>query len=291
MQKHRGAAALALAFPFLFQVPAPTPKEPSRPLARIAVVGASLSAGYGNFLPLHLVFRKTLDQKKTRIEDTATSLFFMQPLATGKFQVDKVLEFKPTLVAGLDFLFWYLYGEIPGKTRLERLEKGLHQLERLGKVPVVLGDIPDMHGASPNMLPPSSIPRAETIRKANERIHQWAKKHSNILLFPLADFTAKAKTQGWILKPDPGEKPSFSPVRLEANQLLQKDRLHPSRAGTWLLGRILFRTLRKAFPGLEKKNPPSIPATFILKELEGGKGKGRGKKEKKAPSPARAGKG
>ncbi len=285
------------AFTFLF-LPLPLqsqgtpPRKPASPLDRVVVLGASLSAGFGNLLPLHMILRKAFPERKwtpKTLENRATSLFFLQPLATGKFQVDKALDFKPTLAVGLDFLFWYLYGQIPEKARLGRLEKGLKQVERLGKIPVLLGDIPDMHGASPDMLPPDAIPSRETLKQANRRIHAWAKKHANILLFPLAEFTEKTKAKGWILKPQPGEKPAFQPLHLTSAQLLQKDRLHPSRAGAWLLGRLLVQFMEKRFPALKKKGSPRIPASLILGELPGASQKGKEipapKKEKK-PIPS-----
>ncbi len=246
------------------------PPKPPSPLDRVVVLGASLSAGFGNLLPLRMVLRKAFPERKwtaQNLKDTATSLFFLQPLGTGKFQVDKALDFKPTLVVGLDFLFWYLYGEVPEKSRLQRLEKGLEQVERLGKVPVLVGDIPDMHGASPDMLPPSAIPEKETLKAANEKIQAWTKKHPNVLLFPLAEFTSEAKAKGWDLKLGPGGKASSPSLHFTPAQLLQKDRLHPSRAGAWLLGRLLAQFMEKHLPGIKKTKSPRIPASLILKEL------------------------
>ncbi len=265
----------AFAFTFLLlpsRAQETRPPKPPSPLDRVVVLGASLSAGFGNLLPLHMILRKAFPERKwtaRNLKDTATSLFFLQPLGTGKFQVDKALDFKPTLVVGLDFLFWYLYGQVPEKSRLQRLEKGLEQLERLGKVPVVVGDIPDMHGASPEMLPPSAIPKKETLKAANQRIYAWAKKHPNVLLFPLAKFTRKAKAKGWDLKPGAGEKAPSPILHLTPSQLLQKDRLHPSRAGAWLLGRLLAQFMEKHLPGLKKTKSPRVPASLILKELSG----------------------
>ncbi len=254
---------------FLLPLLLPAQQPSSRPSAgrgRVVVLGASLSAGFGNGLPLRKILEKAAGKKKVPILDTATSLFFLKPLAFGPFQVKKALAAKPSLVIGLDFLFWYLYGGVPERARLERLKKGLRLLERLGKTPLILGDIPDMHGASPDMLPPKAIPRKETIRKAGEAIRAWAEKHPMVRIFPLAEYTDLCKKKGWDLEPGPGERP-FPPVHIDPSRLLQKDRLHPSRAGALLLGRLLCRKIRKWFPTFRKERPLAIPAGEILKEL------------------------
>src|SRR6266498_5629682 len=138
------------------------------PWARIVMVGASASAGFTETEPLG--GPKTLQYRLSRyldaallaahepVQNLANAMFFIQPEAAGRYQIDQALKAKPTLVVGIDFLFWFCYGEGPtDKDRLQRFEKGLKLLEAV-QFPLVLGDIPDASGASNDMLPTDQIP-------------------------------------------------------------------------------------------------------------------------------------
>ena len=99
-------------------------------------------------------------------------MLFMQPEVLGRQQLDEALKLKPTLVVGLDFLFWFCYGD--GNTsaeRLQRFERGLKLLEAV-QCPLILGDIPDASGASESMLTPDQIPSAQAMAAANRRLKE-----------------------------------------------------------------------------------------------------------------------
>src|SRR5206468_11377966 len=104
----------------------------------------------------------------------------------------QALMSKPTLVVGIDFLFWFCYGEGPtDKDRMQRFEQGLKLLETV-QCPLVLGDIPDASGASNDMLPADQIPSAETMSAANRRLKQWAATRRQIVIVSLSGFMRSA---------------------------------------------------------------------------------------------------
>src|SRR3989442_23267 len=139
--------------------PASAPSAPADsaaakpPWGRIVMVGASASAGFTESEPLG--GPKTLRYRLSGyldaallvahepVQNLANAMFFIQPEAAGRYQIDQAIKASPTLVVGIDFLFWFCYGEGPtDKDRLQRFEKGLKLLETV-LCPLVLGDIPD----------------------------------------------------------------------------------------------------------------------------------------------------
>ena len=64
------------------------------------------------------------------VQNFGDRLFFVQPEAAGRYQIEQALKAKPTLLVGIDFLFWFCYGDgSTDKDRLQRFEKGLKLLE------------------------------------------------------------------------------------------------------------------------------------------------------------------
>jgi hypothetical protein len=202
------------------------------------VIGASASAGFTETEPfggpktpqfqLSRYLDAALVAPHEPVRNLANSFFFMQPLATGRHQIQQALEAKPALLVGLDFLFWFCYGEGTEAQRLNRLEEGLKLLE-LFTCPLVLGDIPDASGASNRMLEPEQIPSASTLAAANRRLKQWAANRTQVILVPLAAFMRNASS---------GKAVTVHGLTLsEGNTraLLQEDNLHPSRLGAAVL--------------------------------------------------------
>src|SRR6266705_2377773 len=122
------------------------------PWQRVVVIGASASAGFvlsepfGGTLTSRCRLNRYLDAAITvphsPVESLASSLFFMNPEAFAPVQVAAATNARPTLVVGLDFLFWFCYGD--GSTdaeRAQRFEGGLKLLDQL-HCPLVVGDIP-----------------------------------------------------------------------------------------------------------------------------------------------------
>jgi hypothetical protein len=214
-------------------------------LRRVVVVGASLSQGYGleaagTKITLTDVVEASLRVPHDPVRSKASLLFFTSPVATGKAQIDAATAEKPTLVVGLDFLFWYGYGFFASeKDRLALLEKGLSELERI-ECPVVVGDFPDVGEAArslasssgkarPGLLAPEQIPGPSTLRKLNERIRAWAAGRTNVVVVPLGDLVAR-RTSGQDLVIH-GNR--WSPAALAG--FVQPDRLHPTLEGTIVL--------------------------------------------------------
>jgi hypothetical protein len=128
------------------------------PWQRVVVVGASASSGFVLSEPFGgtNTARCQLDQylnaaiipPHAPVKSLATALLFMNPETLGPMQIEAVTNAHPTLVVGVDFLFWFCYGE--GGTdaaHARRFENGLKLLEQIS-CPLVVGDIPDASSAT-----------------------------------------------------------------------------------------------------------------------------------------------
>lgn len=214
--------------------------------ARVVTIGASLTCGFGNSLPLAEPLDRAITGKHTPVFNAGEGLQFTDPIGLGEAQVDRCLERKATLVIGIDFLFWYAYGmAFKGKTewprRSERFAAGLRQLERLA-CPVVVGDLPDMRGAHPRMLHPAMIPSPEVLARLNQVLKDWADKREQVHLVPLSAWVKTLKAGEWKV---PASADGKQAERiLTAAVAMQWDRLHPSRLGILALTGRLVSFLR-----------------------------------------------
>jgi len=240
------------------------PKPPSSPLdpatdtaakppwGRIVVVGASASAGFTASEPLggpntpHYRLSRYLDAallvSHMPVENLANSMFFIEAESAGRMQIDQALQLRPTLVIGLDFLFWFCYGE--GSTdheRLQRFERGLNLLENI-KCPLVLGDIPDASSAANGMLGPEEIPSARAMTAANQRLKEWASKRPQVALLPLSAFMRTVMADQALTIH--GRKLPAGQTRL----LLQDDVLHPSPHGCAVLALAILDAFQSTHP-------------------------------------------
>jgi hypothetical protein len=245
------AFALVISAPSMAQVaPAPAPRAAGLPSAstkavRVAVIGASASAGFGcvmrekradgdyalGFRLIDMI-RLACPELEIVSSDMSSGFFFLAPLRNGATAATRAAEFKPDCVIALDFLFWYCYGDDSPKggplaseaERLEKLERGLKELERFD-VPVLVGDLPDMSPAVGKMLSAAQMPEKATIAKANARFLEWAKGRDNVRVVPLADMQRQLMNDRAL---------EIRGVRLESTKeqpLLQRDQLHPAPAG------------------------------------------------------------
>jgi hypothetical protein len=203
-------------------------------LERIVVIGASVSDGFlidefaGGPRTAQYRFGRYLDAALAaphgEIITHANRMFFVGPATVGETQVDAALKEKPSLVVGIDYLFWFCYGRMPEEARLEMLDGGLEMLARI-EAPLVIGDIPDAAAAAGGVLSRSQVPKPETIAKANERLRAWAAARKNVAVVPLAHFM-KCCQADEALKVRGIEWPAG-----KSRVLLQRDRLHPARHG------------------------------------------------------------
>ncbi|HEX5220268.1 MAG TPA: SGNH/GDSL hydrolase family protein, partial [Verrucomicrobiae bacterium] len=211
----------------------------SAPWQRIVMIGASATAGFTASEPLggtntaHYALSRYVDAALKVPHDPVVNLgnafFFFQPEAMGRQQVGRALTNRPTLIIGLDFPFWFLYGEgDTDEARLQRFEQGLKLLEAIS-CPLVIGDIPDATAAANKMLRPDQIPSLKAIAAGNQRLEAWAAGRGHVAVVKLSDFMRQASANRTI---------SIGGHHLPDGQtrmLLQNDRLHPSPPGCAVL--------------------------------------------------------
>jgi hypothetical protein len=253
---------LLLAVALAWLQPSALASPPS--LERVAVIGASASAGWGVVLPsakpvegtqvLHRhidladVLPVVLGADLGSVTDHTDAWFFVSPQKVGTAEVNAAIEANPTIVIAIDFLFWYGYGDrgVDGRrhtpedtaSRMALLEEGLATLERFEPL-VLVGDLPDVSSAATvkpiSLIKPSQVPSPATLQAMNDRIAQWAKDHPQIIIVPLAD-TVDRMSQ---------EKPlhlnTFEwPTKL---RLLQFDQLHPTPLGLVAIAALAAQSL------------------------------------------------
>jgi len=250
--------------------PATAMTDPPPPFRRIAVIGASASAGFGVSLEVRI------DAERTRIEgitlgdvlqesgrgrlvilDLASSGFFTNPMRIGAASIERTRQWAPDLTIGLDFLFWYVYGSVDAKAspeqvrqvRLRDLEAGLAQLDRLG-MPIVIGEVPDMSPAIGGMLSRRQVPSPGTLVAVNERIRSWAGEREDVVVVPLVQLTEGLRGEAALVI---GEW-TWDTDR-EDLDLLLPDRLHPSLDGLIALAQSVSHSIERS-PGLSARMPP-----------------------------------
>lgn len=237
------------------QTPAPASPAPAdappKAVDRISVLGASLSEGFGLEPEIGApIWLGTLIDVAVRPEHKATQrrsnlLFFIDPRGAATQAVKDALADEPTLVVGLDFLFWFAYGTVDApEKRAENFEFGLKQLEAF-QCPVLVGDLPDMSSAldgDPQMLLPKQVPPREVLDALNKRLREWAKPRANVVVFGLNELNTRLRenreyhVRGNIYFPS------------ELPDLFQSDKLHPTVGGTiavWLTAADALVTARK----------------------------------------------
>jgi hypothetical protein len=288
--------------------PAPANLTAEHTLSRVTFIGASVSAGFGNArelqvgrsIPLGDFFEGMLSPELdgSDIHDFGSSQFFTSPIKLGKRQVEQALEQRPTLVIGIDYLFWYAFGypRRGNPRRSEGLQMGLKRLESIS-CQLIIGDLPNVDhallGKSPlrgggAILQKGQLPsEAERVRM-NKVIYEWAEQREQVQVFPLADLMQRMVA---------GEKMELqgNEWRVESlDQILQEDLLHPRTRGmVWVALYVADSTLQ--LPGVDKKafewNEASIrkrlwqslePARAKQTALEARRNARRAKRDKKA---------
>ncbi|MCK5943966.1 MAG: hypothetical protein KAI24_18420 [Planctomycetes bacterium] len=246
-------ALLALAAPSVAQQ---DPAEVAAP-RRVHIVGASVSGGFkdgplfgakepGDSVTLHRMLKRWCadEAKVTTHPPLEMWNLFRDPVGIGKKQIALARRRQADLLVAVDFPFWFAYGYVRGdaaKARAARLARGLELLDEL-RVPVVVGDLPDMRGAAVRMLKPRQIPKPEVLAQLNAQLKRWADEREHVTLVPLAGLVDELKVAGVELPLAGG------PLRTAPAALLQEDRLHATRLGVALLTFRLQDALRSQFP-------------------------------------------
>lgn len=224
------------------------------PWSRIVMIGASASAGFTESEPFggpttsQLRLNRFLDAallaSHEPVRNFSSAMFFMQPEGQGQSQSERALQSKPSLVVGLDFLFWFCYGDGPtDKDRLQRFEQGLKLLEPF-RCPLILGDIPDASAAVERMLTPDEIPSTAALSAANRRLKEWASGRKQTIVLPLSAFMRNAMENKSLTVH--GHTLGEGKTRV----LLQQDKLHPSAAGCAVLALAIFDSFLPSQPAL-----------------------------------------
>jgi hypothetical protein len=222
---------------------APATKPASAPCDRIVVIGASASAGFGldggteGKPTLARAIDVMLHRAPGTTRDFSTEMFFLAPSTTARNTVEKALALEPTLVIGLDFLFWFGYGSMRNESeRLTTMDEGLKLLE-LFSCPILIATLPDMSEAIGKMLAEAQVPKFETLEELNEKIESWVDDRPNAALVPLPELVAMVRL-GLPVKVRGKELPGDFHV-------LQSDRLHPTVGGLAVLTELSMDALAK----------------------------------------------
>ena len=248
---------------------------PTCPTRRITIIGASVSDGFGVRLrttqpdgtrpvigvDVATLLRAAASEPQT-VTTHATSRFFLSPDAVAKTSVEQAVADHPSLVLAIDWLFWSSYGRsrADGKPirqcddRCERLDRALTLLQPLVDtgVPVVLGDLPDMHEAiEGGMLTESMVPDEACLKRLNERIHAWAATRPNVALLDLADVVRRT------LSGQPIRACNRDWCQADLGPLLQKDQLHPTLNGS-------LAVLASALQAADGKTEGKVSKVFDL---------------------------
>lgn len=212
-------------------------------LQKVVVIGASASAGFtfsGAKHPIMHFVNAAVETPHDPYKSLANESFFFSPELNGKNQVEEAVDAQPSLVIGVDYLFWLGYGIVKSEDeRVALLEKGLQFLETVS-CPLIISEYPDMSPAIGKMLSKGQVPAKETFVKLNNRVREWAAKHPNVILVNLPELLDKLRN---------GDE-----VTIRGNQypkgsthaLLQTDELHPTAEGTAVLTIITLDALCKA---------------------------------------------
>jgi hypothetical protein len=212
------------------------------PVERIAIVGASVSAGFGG-TSFGDAFAAAAPRSK--VESYANVYLFRDPIGDSRAQIERAIGFAPSAVFAMDFLFWDVYGSPDPGWRERALTSGLAQLERVRAAGawIVLGDVPHITTAAEWILSKEHVPEPGTLAAINERIAAWAARE-RVLRVPFASWTTPLIGDEEI-ELAPGE-------RVPARSLTTIDGLHANPLGTWYLLRRLDAFLEAELPGTPK---------------------------------------
>lgn len=244
VEKHtrffRTMLSILLTFSLVAAQSAPAqPASTASPVARIVVLGASFSDGFGldQDVGARTTFAEVVDAalalEHKPVRSSADALMFLDPDKSARTLVESAKAADPTLVVAIDYLFWFGYGEAASDdARLQKLERGLKSLEGF-RCPVLVGDFADMSLAlqvDPKTvvvpLAPQQVPAPAALVKLNERLTQWAADKPNVVIAPCAELMKQLRADEEIrVRGNTWHKGSLE-------FLLQKDRLHTTLEGS-----------------------------------------------------------
>ena len=220
-----------------------TSDAPETAAPRVAIVGASVSAGFGLSRELEAdcdltpFVRAALVRDHGEIANLGDGMLFLDPVKGAREQLEAATALEPDLLLAGDLAFWFGYGTARDtQARLARLERGLALLEEL-PCPIVLGDFPDMspalQGSSPlnlgkPILRPEQVPSRDELVALNEHLHAWAAEHEHVHVFGMSGFVQRLHDD------EVFELRGIEVAAEEKAGLLQSDLLHPTVRGSAL---------------------------------------------------------
>jgi hypothetical protein len=231
------------------RAPTASPVAVADPLSRVAVVGASVSRGFGSGISLAAAFQFALGKERERVLDASSGQFFLDPLRFGESQLEKARIHRATMIVAVDFLFWFA-ARVPARgpdettRRLERLAEGLELLAEV-EVPLLLGDLPDMTGAQHRSLRPEMLPSSTALAALNRAIREFAASRENVCLVPTSKWMTELRRGEWTLAAATDGSPGSTVLTPEL--VLRADRLHPTKLGVIALTDRLVATGRAHF--------------------------------------------
>jgi len=209
------------------------------PWQRVVLIGASVTAGFTASEPFGGSNTTCLDLARyvdaalvvphEPVQNLGNTFFFLQPQLFARQQVTRALTNNPTLIIGVDFLFWFCYGD--GSTdqeRLQRFDQGLKILERV-ECPLIVGDIPDASAAVNGMLRSDQMPSLATISAANRQLRAWAAGRRHVVTLGVSEFMRNVMANREIKIHD------YVLPRGKTRALIQDDYLHSSPSGCAVL--------------------------------------------------------
>ena len=209
-------------------------------LERVAVTGASVTAGWGLKTPpikgdfggypinlKHIIDAMILTPHE-EVAYFGEPMFFADPVVHGKELIERITAYDPTLIIAVDYLFWFAYGDVGlsgEEFRIKKFQEGLSILGNI-QIPLIIGGIPDMQKAIGRVLSASQVPSFESIQTMNTMLYAWATLHPNVTVVDihslfmalLDDVSIATYSYTW---------PAGS-----QEKLLQKDMLHTTFEGT-----------------------------------------------------------
>lgn len=266
----------------------------------VAVIGASVSAGMGldptsnpfagekSKVQLAQIVDAAIVPEHDAPWNGADLNFFLSPEAIAKRSAADAKAEKPTALVAIDYLFWLGYGNGSDEKRLARVEAGLKLLDAF-TCPVLVGDLPDFHGAGTNplYLPKESIPSAESLAQMNKAVYGWAKEHKNVVIVPMAEMLRK------VIVDEPITVGGVTFEKGSKSRLLQGDNLHTTLEGTcalWCIAVEAWRVVDPTIPAdaflanpteLAKKVAAAAPSVPEAKAKRAKPAKAKPKKEEK----------
>lgn len=229
------------------------------PWNKIVVIGASASAGFVLTEPfggqnttdckLRFYLNAAITAPHAPLTDFSTALMFLNPVDFSRQQIESAAAAKPTLIIGVDFLFWSCYGDgLTDAGRLQRFNNTLKLLEQFS-CPLVLGDIPDVSSATNSgIISANQVANAAVRAAANARLKAWAASRPNVAIVPLAKFIRDVSANKAVII----HGVTFPAGTTRA--FMQNDQLHPTPRGAALLTLGILDALTAKEPEFPAKN-------------------------------------